>query len=235
MQNILLTICARGGSKGIKNKNIRLLQGKPLIYYTIKQAIGWGRAKHIIVSTDSRKIAILAKKYGAEVPFLRPKTLASDTSSKLDAIRHAMNISEKLFGENFDTIIDLDPTSPIRKIEDLNKSLTIFNKVKPDTLFSVTHSRKNPYFNMIEKNIKGIYLSKKTRRIHRRQDAPPVFDMNASIYIYRREYLKNLKNSSPISKRSDIYIMDEYSSVDIDREMDFHYIEFLIEKGLVTI
>lgn len=235
MDNLLITICARGGSKGVKGKNIRKLAGFPLIYYTIKQTKEWGKGNHIVVSTDSSEIAEIAKKYGAEVPFMRPKKFASDKSPKTDAIRHALLESEKIFKKRFDYVMDLDITAPVRKTEDLENVLKLFLKKKPKTLFSVVRARRNPYFNMVEEDNKGrVHLSKKGNFV-RRQDTPKVYDMNASIYIYRRDYLLDEKNTSPISDGSVVYVMDEISRTDIDHEVDFKYIEFLVKEGIVNL
>ena len=126
---MLITICARGGSKGVKNKNIRDLKGKPLISYTIRQAIEWGKANRVIVSTDSKDIADISKQFGAEVPFFRPKLFSDDDAPKLPAIRHALIQSELIYKEKYETIIDLDPTAPIRKISDIENCLNMFQSV----------------------------------------------------------------------------------------------------------
>ena len=237
MKNILITIGARGGSKGVKNKNIRDLAGKPLICYTIKQALNWGKAKRVIVTTESAQITKISKKCGAEVPFQRPDFLANDTAAKLPTIRHALLKCEEIYHENYDIIVDLDATAPIRNVNDLNNCLKMFYKNKPDTLYSVVNAHKNPYFNMVEKNNEGSYtLCKKLENIIiRRQDAPKVYNLNASIYFYNREYLINEKNNTPITENSIIYIMDDIAGIDIDREIDFKFIEFLIKEGLVRL
>ncbi|MFX1483471.1 MAG: cytidylyltransferase domain-containing protein [Promethearchaeota archaeon] len=147
---ILGTICARGGSKGVKNKNIRELDGKPLIYYTINTLREWGKADRIVCSTDSPEIAKLANKYGAETPFLRPKDLASDTAPKIPVIKHALHYCENEEGVNYDVVVDLDPTSPIRTTSDIDGALQNFIDKKADVLYSVTEAKKNPYFNMVE-------------------------------------------------------------------------------------
>jgi CMP-N,N'-diacetyllegionaminic acid synthase len=237
MNDILLTICARGGSKGVKGKNLRMLNGYPLIYYTIKQALNWRLAKRIVVSTDSQEIAGIAKKYGAEVPFIRPAKLAKDSSPKLPVIKHAIEECEKIFQEKYDIIMDLDPTSPIRTIKDLNDSLNLFLQKNPENLFSVIQARKNPYFNVVELGKNNCaHLSKRKRsKIVRRQDGPLVYEMNASIYIYSRKFFLNKKNISPIGKNSMIFEMSENSGIDIDREIDFHFIEFLLAKKIISI
>ena len=235
---ILCTICARGGSKGVKNKNIRDLNGKPLIAYTIKQALDWKKAKRVVCSTDSKEIAEIAKKYGSTVPFLRPKELATDNIGKLEVIKHAALKCEEIFDEKYDIIVDLDVTAPIRTIKDIDNCLKTFSEKKPDVLFSVVPARKNPYFNMVEKRENGfVKLSKTTPyAIVRRQDAPKVYDMNASIYFFSGTFLLNDKNNSiNSSDRAMIYVMNEISALDIDKEIDFKYTEFLIKGGMVNL
>lgn len=235
--NILITICARGGSKGVKDKNIRLLADKPLISYTVRQAVQWGKASHIVVSTDVKQIAAVAQKYGAEVPFMRPKRLATDTAGKLPVIRHALAESERTYKTKFQIIVDLDPTSPVRTLKDLDNALHIFMKTGADTIFSVTPAHKSPYFNMVERNSLGVIGISKipSRPVLRRQDAPKVYDMNASMYIYKREYLAKKTSRTPISRNSEIYCMSEWSSIDIDREIDFRYVEFLLKEHIITL
>ena len=231
--NILCTICARGGSKGVKDKNIRLLSGKPLIAYTIAQALKWNKAR-VVVSTDSKKIANVAKRYGAEIPFMRPKKLAIDDVPKLFSVRHALVESEKYFSEKYDIIVDLDATSPIRKMKDLDNCLKIFKEKRPKTLFSVVKARRNPYFNMVEKKEDGFVKLCKglSGAVTARQKAPGVYSMNASIYFYTREFLLNPKHTMPFSDKTAIYVMDELSAYDIDTKIDFNFIEFLFKEGI---
>lgn len=232
--NILCTICARGGSKEVKNKNIRLLAGKPLIAYTIKQALKWGKADNIIVSTDSENIKTVAEKYGAKVPFKRPEELAGDSSPKLLSIRHALIESERIFDKKYDIVMDLDATAPLRKIKDLDNCLKIFLKKKPENLFSVVKAHRNPYFNMVEEKKNGFVklCKKKSKSIISRQMAPVVYSMNASIYFFTRDFLLNTKNLMPFSDKTAVYVMDDISSYDIDREIDFKFIEILIKEGI---
>ena len=234
---ILLTIAARGGSKGVKNKNIRPLCGKPLIAFSIEQAKQWGKANHIIVTTDSEEIAGVARSFGAEVPFLRPSELATDFAGKVPALRHALVEMERLTGKNFDIIVDLDPTAPLRAPCDIEKCLQLFLDKKPKTLFSVVPAHKSPYFNMIEFSANGFAELSKSHSapILRRQDAPSVYAMNASIYFYSRDYLINPENISAISDESICYVMSEMAAVDIDREVDFKFVEFLVREGIICI
>ena len=143
-KHILCTICARKGSKGIKGKNLRIIKGKPLIYHTIKQAIKSNLFRKIVISTDSKKIKKLAIKYGAEGWFLRPKKLSSSFASKLDVVRHCLKESEKKFNCKFSTIIDLDVTSPLRKISDIEKALKLFyTKKSMQFSFSIYIQKKS--------------------------------------------------------------------------------------------
>ena len=235
MNNLLITICARGGSKGVKGKNIRTLAGKPLIYYTIKQAKNWGKAKHIVVSTDSKEIAQTAKKYEAEVPFIRPQDLATDSAGKVAVVKHALITCEEIFREKYVAVMDLDVTSPVRRIEDLENAYKLFLEKRPRTLFSVVHSHRNPYFNMVEETLDKKVSLIKQGNFTRRQDAPKVYDMNASIYIYDRRYLLDENDPSSISDNSIIYLMDEISRIDIDSELDFKFIEFLVKENIITL
>ena len=236
-KKILIFIGARGGSKGVKGKNIRPLCGRPLIVYTIKQALQWRKADRVIVSTDSPKIARIAKRAGAQVPFLRPAPLASDTAPKGLAIHHALVECERIFNEQYDIVVNLDATAPVRTTKDLDNCLKIFLRDRPKTLFSVVSPSRNPYFNMVEKKGKGKVVICKTLKntINRRQDAPAVYAMNASIYFYRRDYILRSPKAHPISDDTRIYVMDDFAGIDIDREIDFQFIEFLLKKGLVKL
>lgn len=235
--NILLTICARGGSKGVKNKNIRHLMGKPLIAYTINQALLWSKAGRIVVSTDSEDIASVARTFGAETPFVRPAELATDTAAKVPVIRHAARHCEELYGERYDLVVDLDPTAPVRTIADLDACLEIFMAHRPKTIFSVVAAHKNPYFNMVELNEAGFaHLSKALPQgVSTRQSAPRVYAMNASIYFYDRQYLMDETVTSPISDSSMVHVMDDLAGQDIDREIDFEFIEFLCQRGKIKL
>lgn len=230
---ILVTIAARGGSKGVKNKNIRPLLGKPLIAYTIEQALKWGKASKVLVSTDSADIAEAAKIAGAQAPFLRPAELAGDAAPKVPVIRHAWREAEKLYGEKYDFVVDLDATAPLRKIADIEACLETAKARKPLMVFSVVPAHKNPYFNMVELDGEGwARLCKRLPdSVKRRQDAPKVYDLNASIYVYSREFLEG-DGLTVLTDRSAAHVMDELSGTDIDREVDFKFVEFILKEGL---
>jgi len=235
--NILLLICARGGSKGVKNKNIRILAGKPLIAYTILQALRFGKAKRIICSTDSPVIAQVAREFGAETPFIRPSELAQDASGKVEVIKHALLECERIYNEKYDLVVDLDATSPIRKMEDIRGCIETSLKTQADVVFSVVPAHRNPYFNMVERASNGkVIFSKNAGKILRRQDAPIVYDMNASIYIYTSSFLK--KHDKPslfVADKLEFFVMEPTSALDIDSELDFQVIDCLIKKGVIVL
>lgn len=227
--NILCTICARGGSVGVINKALKKINGKYLIEITINQALKSKVFDEIVVSTDSKKIQKIAIKKGAKSWFLREKKLSNSYSSKIFAIRDALLKSEIKFKKKFDICIDLDITSPLRKIEDIQNALRLFlRKKRTQNLFSVCKARRNPYFNMVEikdRRVSLIKSSYKNNSILRRQSAPKVFDMNASIYIWKR--LRLLKSNKLFSKNTDIYIMPQSRSIDIDSNFDLNLIKYL--------
>ncbi|MCG3701771.1 acylneuraminate cytidylyltransferase family protein [Aliarcobacter butzleri] len=230
MSNILCTICARGGSKGVKNKNIKELNGKPLIAYTIEQAKASGLFEHIVISTDSDDIANIAKQYGAEVFFKRSSEMASDTAGKLDVIKDAFERSEKYYNKTFDYLIDLDATAPLRIVEDIINSFKQFKENDNDNLITAMPSRRSPYFNLVEQDKDGkVYLSKKLdSAVVRRQDAPKSYDMNASIYIWKRDIILN--ENSIFLEKTGLYVMPEERSIDIDNELDFKFVEFFMKE-----
>lgn len=231
MSNIVCTICARGGSKGVKNKNIRELNGKPLIVYTIEQAKASGLFEHIVISTDSDDIANVAKQYGVEVFFKRSPEMASDTAGKLDVIKDAFIRSEEYYKRTFDYLIDLDATAPLRSVDDIINSFNQFKENDNDNLITAMPSRRSPYFNLVEQDKDGkVYLSKKLdSAVVRRQDTPKSYDMNASIYIWKRDIILN--ESSLFLEKTGLYVMPEERSIDIDNELDFKFVEFLMRES----
>ena len=222
---VLCVICARSGSKGIKNKNLTNFFGKPLISHTINQAKKI-KFTNIVVSTDSKKISkISGYKYSW---FLRSKKLSGDKISKIKVIVDALSKSEKKFKIKYDVVIDLDVTSPLRLEKDIRKAMKIFIKKNYDNIFSVCEASRNPYFNMVEIINKKVCLSKNKKVFYSRQTAPQVYDMNAAIYIWKRDIL--LKNKSLFSKKTGIYIMPKNRSIDIDDKLDYKIVKFLYEK-----
>ncbi len=231
MSKILCTICARGGSKGVKNKNIKTLEGIPLIAHTILQAKESGLFDRIVVSTDSDDIAEAAVEYGAEVFFKRALILSDDNAGKLEVIKDAFKRSEEYFETKFEYSVDLDATSPLRLSSDIAEALEYFlSKGGKGNLFSVSPSHKNPYFNIVELDSEGYARISKSlsdeSMVLSRQSAPQTFDINGSIYIWDRETLLN--NSTIFLKKTLIYSMPVERSIDIDTILDFQFVEYLM-------
>jgi len=235
---LLAIIAARGGSKGVKNKNIRLLAGKPLIAYSIEQVLRWGGFTKFIVSTDSPEIADVSRRYGAEVPFLRPPEFATDIAGKMSALRNALQMAETHYEMTFDAVLDVDATAPVRTVADIEAIVQLFQSKECDCVFSVVKAHRNPYFNMVELQPDGTVKLCKTQpfQVTSRQSAPVVYDMNASLYVYAREFLLNEQyHLVSTAQTAYAYDMDELSRFDIDSELDFRFIEFLIKEGIVSL
>ena len=231
--NRLCTICARGGSKGVTNKNIKLLLGKPLIAHTIMQAKKSGLFNYVAVSSDSEEILSVAKVWGADVLIKRPDELATDQAAKLPVIRHALKAVEQQTGQKFHIHVDLDATSPLRNIADIEGAVNMLESDKGiANVITGALARRSPYFNLVELNTEGyVELSKElSTSIIRRQDSPKCYDMNASIYVWRREVL--LAEDKVILPKTALYEMPEERSIDIDSPLDFDFVEFLaIKRG----
>ena len=227
----LCTICARGGSKGVKNKNIRLLCKKPLIAHTIKQAKISEMFEYVAVSSDSDDILTIAKKWGADFCIRRPDELANDYAAKPPAIRHCLKEVERITGEQFQIFVDLDATSPLRVQDDLVKAVKIIEGKNVSNVITACPARRSPYFNLVELTENGIVkLSKELEKpVLRRQDSPKCFDMNASIYVWKREAILTETNSY-FFQDTQLYIMPENRSIDIDTELDFQFVEFLMNS-----
>jgi CMP-N,N'-diacetyllegionaminic acid synthase len=225
---VICVIPARGGSKGVPRKNIKKLAGKPLIAYTVEQALQSQYIDRTIVSTEDKEIAAVSKHCGAEVPFVRPGKLAGDRAATIDVLLHAVNWLEKQEKYHFDILVLLHATAPLRKVEDIDNCIEMLVANRADNVFSVTESHRNPYFNMVEINKKGkVALSKKGSFVSR-QSAPKVYDMNASVYVWWKNVLKNDKGL--FLKNTQIYIMPKERSVDIDDDLDFTITEYLTKK-----
>jgi CMP-N,N'-diacetyllegionaminic acid synthase len=227
---ILCTICARAGSKGVANKNLRLINGLPLIAYSLQQAVETKLFSQIAVSSDSSEIRTTALAHGATFVVDRPTQMASDTAPKLPAIRHCVETTEKKFGQ-FDIIIDLDATAPLRIAADIIGSLELLTATNADNVITGTPAHRSPYFNLVEQDENGIVqLSKPLKAaVTRRQDSPKCFDMNASIYVWRRDALLN--NPSLFVSSTRLFEMPRERSLDIDSEADFEMVEWMMSKG----
>ena len=228
----LCSVCARGGSKGVPNKNIRPLLGKSLLLHSLDQAKESGLFDCIVVSSDSNEILQLAEEWGVDHAIKRPEELATDFAPKLPVIQHCILTAETLSGMTFDTAVDLDATSPLRNQADLKGVVDLLESHDSTTnVITGAPARRSPYFNLIELDESGkIHLSGKRQsidgKIVRRQDAPPCFDANASINAWWRDSL--LKARHVIQSSTRLYVMPEERSVDIDSKLDFRWIEFLM-------
>ena len=228
-KKILCTICIRSGSKGVKNKNIKKINGKPLVYHSYETATKTKIFSKIFISSDSNIFLNICKKFGAEDLIKRPKFLSNDKSGKIEAIKHALIYAEKKYNTKYDYIVDLDATSPLRTVSDIKEAYKKFLKSNSSNLFSVTSSNRSPYFNMVEiKNSKVQLVKQANKQYLRRQDTPVTYDLNASIYIWKREPL--IKNKKLIQNKTSIYIMPKSRSIDIDDEFDFKIVSEILKK-----
>lgn len=228
----LCTICARGGSKGVKNKNIRELAGLPLIAHSILQARESDLFDYIAVSSDSRAILDIGKQWGADFVILRPDELASDTAPKIPVIQHCVQQVEKLTGGTFDTIVDLDATSPLRLASDIQGAVALLETMQAPNVITGMPARRSPYFNLVELDASGfVKLSKQPEKpVNRRQDAPRCFDMNASVYVWQRETL--FSGVTLFHPTTMLYEMPEDRSIDIDSDIDFEIVKLLMLKSV---
>lgn len=222
-------IPARSGSKGLKDKNIKELNGKPMMAYTIEAANSCGIFDCVHVSTDSEKYANIARKYGADVPFLRSQEMSSDTADSWDAVLEVLNRYKGL-GKEFDMVTLLQPTSPIRTGENIKNAFEIFIAKDANAVISVCES-DHPiewYRPLLNDNDMSAFATSEEKS-GRRQDADTYYRMNGSIYMLKTTYLKeNPRNI--IRNKVYAYIMDKYSSIDIDTQFDFDIAEAIIKK-----
>lgn len=220
------TICARGGSRGVPGKNIRSLLGRPLIVYTIEQALACRAIDAVYVSTDDAAIAGVARGAGARVPFLRPAELATADAPKMPVICHLVAAIESE-GVAVERVVDLDPTSPLREVADIEACIGMLDR-DTDVVITGYEAEKNPYFNMVEFGPDGgVRLVKPpAQAVATRQAAPRVYAMNASIYVWHRRTLdKGLWGG-----RVRLHVMPRERSVDIDSELDFKLVEHLMKE-----
>lgn len=230
MKNILITIGARGGSKGIPGKNIKLMNGKPLIAYTIETAIKFAKLHkaQIGLSTDSIEIKQAAELFGLKTNYIRPAEMATDSAGKLPVIKDLLLFHEKLNNITYDFVIDMDVTSPLRTIDDLQSALDILvEKTDAVNLFSVSKAHRNPYFNMVEEQGNGFYNLVKTGNFKTRQSSPKVYDLNASFYIFKRHFFEMYQ--SVMTPRTMIYDVP-HTCFDLDEPLDFEFLEFLLKN-----
>ena len=228
--NIVALICARGGSKGIPNKNIKLFGGKPLIVRSINQAKELKEINRVIVSTDSKEIANIAIDAGAEVPFIRPLKLGEDNVPEWLVWRHALE-SIKKKGDNFpDILIVIPVTAPLRTADDLKNCLIEYQKGDADIIITVTDCHRNPYFNMVKINEEGVasLVIPSEKNITRRQDAPDIYDVTTVAYVTNPKFILE-KDNIFSGKVRHVHIPIE-RALDIDTPFDLKIAELLLPK-----
>lgn len=222
----LAVILARSGSKGLKDKNIKELNGKPLMAYTIEAAVASGKYDTVHVSTDSERYAQIARDFGADVPFLRSADLAGDRASSWDALRSVVEEYENR-GKTFDTVTLLQPTSPLRNADDIRGAFELFEEKQADSVVSVCEVEHSPLLcNVLDDSLSMdgfIDMSK----VGRRQELSTYYRINGAIYIQKTKFL--MEGASVYGEKSYAYIMDKRKSIDIDDEYDFMIAESLMK------
>ena len=223
----LVIIPARGGSKGIPRKNIKPLDGKPLIYYTIDCARSICPDEDICVSTNDDEIISVVEQYGLSVPFVRPDELATDTAGTYEVLLHALDYYEKR-GRRYDVVVLLQNTSPFRKAEQVKEAMALYNN-NVDMVVSVKECMANPYYCVFEEDSNGfLQICKGDGNIFRRQDSPKVYEYNGAIYVINAQTLKTT-HLHKMQKRIK-YVMDERSSFDLDTMWDWQMAEMIIQQ-----
>ncbi|WP_217269752.1 acylneuraminate cytidylyltransferase family protein [Neobacillus endophyticus] len=220
-------IPARSGSKGLKDKNILELKGKPLIAYTIEAAINSGCFDMVMVSTDSEKYAEISRKYGAEVPFLRSKSTSEDCSSSWDVVREVLSRLSKI-GKEFDIITLLQPTSPLRNCDDIRAAIELFNTKNASYVTSICEAEHSPLLcNTIDESLSmNGFLN--MENLKRRQELPLYYRLNGAIYIIKKTFLES--GEFFYGLKSFAYIMPNERSIDIDTKLDFIIAESVLNS-----
>jgi len=227
--NILAVIPARGGSKGIPRKNIVEINGLPLIGYTIGSALSSSYLTDIVVSTDDHEIAEISKKMGAQVPFIRPENLSSDTAQSAPVIEHAVVFMEKYKGIKYDAIIMLQPTSPLRTSMHIDKSINLFKSQKCDSIVSIVSVGGNHPFRMkrMVGDILINFIDQGFWDMRPRQVLPPVYIRNGAIYIIDRDFL--IEHKQLIGRKCLGMVMSDEESVNIDTPLDLKLAKLILE------
>lgn len=215
-------------------KNVRVIAGCPLIAHSIRQARETGLFAMLAVSSDSPQILDIAKLEGADFVVERPPELATDHAKKVPAIQHCVREVEKWSTAEFEVIVDLDSTSPLRSVEDIIGAVSLLETQGVSNVITGARARRSPYFNLVERTEDGCVVLAKSldRDIGRRQDAPICFDMNASIYAWQRDALLN--DGRVFNPDTLLFEMPEERSIDIDSELDFKIVEMLLSERLAV-
>lgn len=228
--DMLAVIPARGGSKGVPGKNIKLLAGKPLIVYTIEAALASNIFEKVIVSTDSEEIADIAKKNGAEVPFIRPNSLSGDMVASDDVIIHALDFYTQR-GDTYSSVCKLQPTSPLRNSEHLKEAFNLFCEKDADFVVSVCECEHSPLWSGVLGEDSGLdnFIKEDVKRACR-QELPTYYRLNGAIYMGKTEAFYN--NKSFIGKNGFAFIMKQNDSIDIDSNIDFDLATLMMKKKI---
>ncbi len=227
-KKFLAIIPARGGSKGLPRKNIKELNGKPLIAYSIEAAINSKIFDKIIVSTDDKEIAEVALKYGAEVPFVRPRELATDTADSMDVLFHTINFLKKN-GEEYDYIMKLQPTSPLRTEKEILEATKLLFEKKAESIVSISECEHHPLWtNTLDSDKRLFNFIKEDIKHKNRQDLPNYYQINGLIFLSEINNL--LKTRDWYGKKSYAYVCDSKKAIDIDNIIDFKLAEILLKE-----
>ncbi len=220
-------IFAREGSKGLPGKNIRNFGDKPLIAWSIECALSVKAIDQVIVSTDSTVIAEISRSYGAEVPFIRPRELATDESPEWFSWKHALDYVRRSSGALPDAMVSLPATSPLRAVSDVESCMEKFSKGGCDVVVTVSEAYRNPYFNMVRDVSDGVVeLVMKDSQVSRRQDAPIIRDLATVCYVANPEFV--LSHNSIFEGRVKAVNVPKERAIDIDTLLDFQIAEFLL-------
>lgn len=235
MTQILCVIAARGGSQGVPGKNIRPMLGRPLLARAVDTARASGAVERIVISTDSIAIADAGRAAGADVPFMRPAELARSNTGKFQVWQHALAESERIFGIRYDLFVDLDCTNPLIEPQDVAGAIAQFRQLRSnhdavDAVFTVAPARRNPYFNLVEPDAVGALRMSKSvgPTVLARQDAPPVFEHVAGVYVLAVDYLRRANHLLEGHARG--FLIPDSKAFDVDTELDFDLIEFLLKR-----
>jgi CMP-N,N'-diacetyllegionaminic acid synthase len=228
---VLATICARGGSKGVRGKNVRLLHGKPLLQYTIECVQRSTAIDRFVFSTDSDEIADVIRSLGHDVPYMRPPELAGDAAAKIDAIRHVTEFVERTDRFFPDIVVDLDIGVPLRTASDVDRAVSALAADDAmEAVVTVYPAERNPYFNMVERQPDGYYgvVRKIAPPLVRRQDAPAVYSVTPAVFAWKRD---KMHITHLYEGRWGVVEMPAERAIDIDNEFEFELVEFLMARA----
>ena len=223
--NAFALIPARGGSKGIPRKNIKLIAGKPLIVWTIEAALRSSMLSAVVVSTDDPEIADVARRAGAQVPFMRPPEFAQDQTPGLDPVLHALGQLPQ-----YDSVLLLQPTSPLRTTQDIDGCLSFISVNRSPSVVSVTEADTHPYWAYRLNSDKSMVRFVDAAPIARRQDLPSAFALNGAMYFARADWLR--RSCSLVGAETLAYVMSKENSVDLDTPLDWKFAELLLKESL---